>query len=104
MRMPAVNHDRFPCTSLAQAREQEWQPMHRSILGVVSIFMGTNGYLDDIPVSEIKRFEKEVLEYIEVKYNHILEAIKKEKQLSDSTVENLKKAAEEFKALFKSNA
>ena len=71
---------------------------------VVSIFMGTNGYLDDIPVSEIKRFEKEVLEYIEVKYNHILEAIKKEKQLSDSTVENLKKAAEEFKALFKSNA
>ena len=66
--------------------------------------MGTNGYLDDIPVSEIKRFEKEVLEYIEVKYNHILEAIKKEKQLSDSTVENLKKAAEEFKALFKSNA
>ena len=71
---------------------------------VVSIFMGTHGYLDDVPVSEIKRFENEVLEYIEVKHNQILDTIKKEKQLSDSTDEGLKKAAEEFKALFKANA
>ncbi len=70
---------------------------------VVSIFLGTNGYLDDIPVSDIKRFEKEILEFIEVKYNSVFEAIKKEKQLSDSTTENLKKAADEFKAVFKTN-
>ncbi len=68
---------------------------------VVSIFLGTNGYLDDIPVYDIKKFEKEILEYIEVKYNSIFEAIKKEKQLSDSTTDNLKKAAEEFKSVFK---
>jgi hypothetical protein len=37
--MPAVSHDRFLCTSLAQAREQEWQPIQRSILGVVKIFI-----------------------------------------------------------------
>jgi hypothetical protein len=37
--MPAVCHDIFLCTSLAQASEQEWQPMQRSILGVVSIFI-----------------------------------------------------------------
>jgi F-type H+-transporting ATPase subunit alpha len=71
---------------------------------VVSIFLGTNGYLDDIPVSDIKRFEKEILEFIEVKYNQVFEAIKKEKQLSDSSTENLKKAAEEFKSVFKTNA
>ncbi len=70
---------------------------------VVSIFLGTNGYLDDIPVSDIKRFEKEILEFIEVKYNQVFEAIKKEKQLSDSTTEDLKKAADEFKAVFKTN-
>ncbi len=66
-------------------------------------YLGTNGFLDDIPVSDIKRFEKEILEFIEVKYNQIFEAIKKEKQLSDSTTENLKKATEEFKAVFKTN-
>ncbi len=71
---------------------------------VVSIFLGTNGYLDDIPVSEIKRFEKEILEFIEVKYNQIFEEIKKEKQLSDSITESIKKATEEFKSVFKTNA
>jgi F-type H+-transporting ATPase subunit alpha len=71
---------------------------------VISIFLGTNGYLDDIPVADIKRYEKEILEYFEVKYNDVLETIKKEKQLSDSTVDSIKKAAEEFNAVFKTNA
>ena len=71
---------------------------------VISIFLGTNGYLDDIPVADIKRYEKEILEYFEVKYNDVLETIKKEKQLLDSTVDSIKKAAEEFNAVFKTNA
>ncbi len=37
--IPAVSQERFLWTSLAQASEQEWQPMQRSILGVVRIFM-----------------------------------------------------------------
>jgi hypothetical protein len=41
---------------------------------------------------------------MEVKYNPVLEAIKKEKLLSDSTAESIKKAAEEFKTIFKTNA
>jgi F-type H+-transporting ATPase subunit alpha len=71
---------------------------------VISIFLGTNGLLDDIPVSDIKRFEKELLEYIEVKHIDILDTIRKEKQLSDSTSDGIKKATEEFKAVFKKNA
>ncbi|MDR3665619.1 MAG: F0F1 ATP synthase subunit alpha [Ignavibacteriaceae bacterium] len=70
---------------------------------VVSIFLGTNGYLDTISVADVKRFEKEVLEYIEVKYNNIFETIKKEKQLSDGTITLIKKAAEEFLVVFKKN-
>jgi F-type H+/Na+-transporting ATPase subunit alpha len=68
---------------------------------VVSIFLGTNGYLDSISVPDVKRFEKEVLEYIEVKYNSIFEVIKKEKQLNDETISAIKKAADEFIAIFK---
>ena len=33
MRIPAVSQDRRSCTSRAQAREQEWQPMQRSMPG-----------------------------------------------------------------------
>ena len=70
---------------------------------VVSIYLGTNGFMDDIPVHEIKRYEKEALEYIEVKHNDIFEKIKKEKQLSDETISEIKKAAEEFSGIFKVN-
>jgi F-type H+-transporting ATPase subunit alpha len=68
---------------------------------VVSIYLGTNGFMDDIPVHDIKRFEKEILEYIEVKYNDILESIKRERQLSDKITTELKKAAEEYLSIFK---
>ena len=71
---------------------------------VVSIFLGTNGYLDTISVSDVKRFEKEILEYVEVNYNNIFDTIKKEKLLSDETVSLIKKAADEFLIVFKKSA
>jgi hypothetical protein len=39
IRIPAVSQERCLYTSRAQAREQEWQPMHRSIRGVLKIFI-----------------------------------------------------------------
>ncbi len=71
---------------------------------VVSIYLGTNGLLDEIPIYEIKRFEKEITEYIEVNNNHIYESIKKEKQLSDATAAEIKKAAQEVLKTFKVQA
>jgi F-type H+/Na+-transporting ATPase subunit alpha len=68
---------------------------------VASIYYGTNGFYDEIPVADIKRFEKEILEYIDVNYPQILDSIKKEKQLSDATIADLKKASEEFTSVFK---
>jgi F-type H+-transporting ATPase subunit alpha len=68
---------------------------------VVSIYLGTNGYLDNIAVSDVKRFEKEVLEFFEVKNNKIFDTIKKEKQLSDATLADIKKVADEFISIFK---
>ena len=71
---------------------------------VISIFLGTNGYLESISVPDVKRFEKEILEYVEVKYNNIFETIKKEKQLSEETISLIKKAADEFLVVFKKSA
>ncbi len=71
---------------------------------VVSIFLGTNGFLDEVPIHEVKRFEKEITDFIEVNYNNIYESIRKEKQLSDGTLANIKKAAEEVLKTFKINA
>ena len=71
---------------------------------VVSLFIGTNGFLDNISLLDVKRFEREVLEYFEVKHNNIFEAIKKEKDISKETNENIRKAVEEFLAIFKKSA
>ena len=71
---------------------------------VVSIFLGTNGYLDSISIADVKRFEKEALEFFEVKHNDIFETIKKEKDLSPQTIEKIKKAADEFVSTFKKSS
>lgn len=70
---------------------------------VVSIYYGTKGFMDEISIHDIKRFEKEVLEFIEVKYNQIFESIKKDKDISKETEELLKKAGQEFLSVFKKN-
>ena len=43
---------------------------------VVSIFAGTNGYLDDIPVADVRRFERELLEYMHGLHGSMMSEIK----------------------------
>ncbi|HEX2868953.1 MAG TPA: F0F1 ATP synthase subunit alpha [Ignavibacteriales bacterium] len=70
---------------------------------IVSVFTGTNDYLESIPVEDVKRFEKELLEFIELRYNDILETIRVERELKDNTVARLRSAIEEFLPKFKAS-
>lgn len=63
---------------------------------VVSVFIGTNNFLDTVEVKNIKKFEKEFHEFAELKYPAIYENIRATKELKDDTVQLLKKAVEEF--------
>jgi len=67
---------------------------------VVIIYAGTKGYLDDIPVKAVRKFEEELYPFIETKYPQIFENIRSKKQIDNETEELLKKALEEFKAQF----
>ncbi|WP_456427774.1 F0F1 ATP synthase subunit alpha [Nitratifractor sp.] len=67
---------------------------------VVIIYAGTKGFLDDIPVSEITRFEQEFYTFMDAKYANILEKIRETKNLDAETEEELKKAIEDFKSQF----
>ena len=84
-------------------KQDQYTPMPVERM-VVAIYAGTNGYMDNIPIPDIKRFEKEILEYIEVKHSKIYDVIKKEKVISDDTAGKLKIAAEEFLKVFKKSA
>ncbi len=68
---------------------------------IAIIFAGTAGYLDDLPVGVIRRFEVEYLEFLENKYPGILKEIAEKKQISDGLRERLSKAVEEFRTIFK---
>jgi len=67
---------------------------------VVQIFAGTKGFLDDITVEDVTKFEEELVVFVESKYPQILETIRDSKKLDDNTEEELKKAIEDFKSQF----
>lgn len=67
---------------------------------VLIIWAGTNGFLDDLPVEKIKEFEEKYLDYMKKHHAKIIEEIDKEKQLSNESVEKMKKIIEEFKTKF----
>jgi len=68
---------------------------------VFIIYAATNGYLDDIPVSAARKFEKELYPFMADKYPEVGHEIEKTGALDDKTLETLKKALDEFKAQFK---
>jgi F-type H+-transporting ATPase subunit alpha len=68
---------------------------------VVSVFLGTQGLLDTLPVGDVKQFEKEFHEFAEQKYPDIYKAIRESKDLSSETADLIKKAAGEFLTVFK---
>jgi len=67
---------------------------------VVALYAGTRGYLDDIPVEAITKFEREFYTFIDAKYPQILESINNTKKLESDTEEELKRAIEDFKSQF----
>jgi F-type H+-transporting ATPase subunit alpha len=71
---------------------------------VVSIWAGSNGYLDDVPLEDVSRFEHDFLENLRRSHEGILTAIRETKDLSDDTVTALKDAVEEFRKSFETSA
>jgi len=70
---------------------------------VVSIWAGTTGALDDIPVADIRRFERDLHEYIQHNAKQIFDTIVETGTLPDDTVEELKKAVAEVKQEFRTS-
>ena len=67
---------------------------------VAMIWAGNSGYLDDIELEEIKRFESEFVAYLENNYNSTLNAITEQGELTDEIITELKKSVNEFKKVF----
>ncbi len=67
---------------------------------IMILFAGTTGLLDEIPLEEIKRFEKELFRFVDNNYPRIAQVIKESADLGDDIESELRSAIEEFKKTF----
>ncbi|WP_448615837.1 F0F1 ATP synthase subunit alpha [Modestobacter sp. URMC 112] len=70
---------------------------------VVSLWLGTTGKLDQVPVPDVRRFESEFLEFIGRGDNTIFDDIRNSKKLDDDTVGSLERAVDSFLDQFRTS-
>ncbi len=80
-------------------KQDQYQPIavERQVL---VIFAGTNGYLDSLPVEEVRRFEKEMYGFFDTNFNGLLKTLKEKKALDDALRGEISKALTQFKEEF----
>src|SRR5699024_440673 len=69
---------------------------------VVSVWAGTNGHLDDIPVADVARFETEFIDHVS-RTTDVLTTVRETGKLDDDSAETLKKSVDDFKAAFQTS-
>jgi F-type H+/Na+-transporting ATPase subunit alpha len=67
---------------------------------VISIFLGTGGHLDSVPLEDVRRFETELLDHVRVSEASILSEIRESQKLADSTAAKLVEVINQFKKGF----
>jgi F-type H+-transporting ATPase subunit alpha len=77
-------------------KQPQYQPMDVE-KQVLVIWTATNGYTDDIPVEDVRRFESGLLRFVENSHPGVLAAIAEEKTLTDEIKADLKQVLEDFK-------
>ena len=67
---------------------------------VVSIFAGTRGFLDDLPINKVRGFEEALLRHVHDEFPEVTDEIVEKGELSDALIERLSKIITDFKAHF----
>jgi F-type H+-transporting ATPase subunit alpha len=64
---------------------------------IVVLFAGTSGFLDDVPVAGILKFEENFIKYLETNRPEILQGIRDKKEITEDNKKALIEAIEKFK-------
>ena len=71
---------------------------------VVSIWAGTSGHVDEVPVEDVRRFEEDFLSYLKREHKGVLDNIRESGKFEDETAKSLEEAIEKFKQGFQTSA
>jgi F-type H+-transporting ATPase subunit alpha len=80
-------------------RQGQYQP-YRISKTIVTVFAGSQGYTDEIPVAQISRYEGEMLQFMELRHGALLNEIEEKKKMDDDLLGRLKAALTEFAKQF----
>lgn len=67
---------------------------------IVIIYVGTNGFVDDLPLTALKKYEQELYSFLESRHPDIFDDILKKRELDNDLRAKLNNALEEFKSIF----
>jgi F-type H+/Na+-transporting ATPase subunit alpha len=67
---------------------------------IAIIFAGTNGYIDDLPIDQVRDFETELYKYLDAINPNLTKSIEEKKTLDDALKADLKKTLDDFKKTF----
>jgi F-type H+-transporting ATPase subunit alpha len=80
-------------------KQPQYQPVDME-KQVLIIWAATNGFLDDVSIENVRRFETELLRFIENSHPGLLQNIREKKAINDETKADLKQALTDFKERF----
>ena len=75
-------------------------PIKLSSFEVILLFAGTQGYLDDIEIKDISRFEQQYLEFMRTSRAKLVQELKDKKDIPEGLEKKIRKAVEDFKESF----
>lgn len=70
---------------------------------VVILYAATNGYIDDVEVSRVKQWERELMTYMHAQGKEALDLLREKKELSPEVEKKLIEAIKEFKEIYQEN-
>ncbi len=80
-------------------KQDQYQPQPVEIQ-ILSIFAGINGYVDDLPVDQVRRFERELISYLDREGSDLRKEVAAKKTMDKELTEKTKKALDRFKQEF----
>ena len=81
-------------------KQPQYQPMHVADQ-VMSLYAGSEGYLDDVPIKEVSRWETEFQSYMKTQRSEVRDLLVREQKLSEQVLAGLKSALNDFKTMYR---
>jgi F-type H+/Na+-transporting ATPase subunit alpha len=81
-------------------KQPQYQPLQET-LEIVSIWAVTNGYMDQIPVEQVGKFEEGLHSYVRRSHSKILNTLSNGEKINETVAKELEKILNEYKKMFK---